>query len=210
MAAIYVDDLLWRLLAASAGEDASLIVLFLMAVGCPLSYHKLDLGDEVLWIGVLVNFRLSTWALPDGKFERMLAYLRMMSEADETRSRAQVEAGQGLMIWITQTFPQMRSYLCIFYDVLARSRATNVSLTREQLHLLVNSLSEDMIIHVQIPGVQRTSGAKLSQLRNEQMLNVSGAQRFRPSKVRTFGRVLDPRSKHVSMTDGARQVAKLG
>ena len=131
---LYVDDWLWRLLATSAGEDAALIVLFLMAVGCPLRYHKLDLGDEVLWIGLLVHFRLSTWALPEGKFERMLAYLRMMTEADETRSRAQVEAGQGLMIWITQTFPQTRSYLCIFYAFLGDREP-------RKSHSLVNSFT---------------------------------------------------------------------
>ncbi len=103
---LYVDDWLWRLLAASAGEDAALLVLFLMTVGCPLSFQKLDLGEEVLWIGLLVIFRLSTWALPEGKFERMRAYLRMLAEAGDILSRNQAEAGQGLMIWITQTFPQ--------------------------------------------------------------------------------------------------------
>ena len=103
----------------------------------------------------------------------------------------------------------MRSYLCIFYEVLGRPRSTNVTLTREQLHLLVNSLDEDMIIHAQIPGVPRTPGTKLWRLRIEQMLNLSVARRFRPSKVRTFGRVLDPRSKRDQMTDNARQIAKL-
>ena len=92
---LYVDDWLWRLLAASAGEDAALLVLFLMAVGCPLSFHKLDLGEEVLWIDLLVNFRLSTWALPEDKFERMLAYLRLLADADKSylaRKSKQVEA----------------------------------------------------------------------------------------------------------------------
>ncbi len=98
---LYIDDWLWRLLAASAGEDAALLVLFLLAVGCPLSFHKLALGEEVLWIGLLVNFRLSTWGLPEGKFERMLAYLRLLAEAEKVLSRKEVEAGQGLMIWIT-------------------------------------------------------------------------------------------------------------
>ena len=82
-----MDDWLWRLLAASAGEDAALLVLFLMAVGCPLSFHKLDLGDKVLWIGLLVNLRLSTWALPEGKFERMLAYLKQVALYVANRSK---------------------------------------------------------------------------------------------------------------------------
>ena len=103
---------------------------------------QLDLGEEVLWIGLLVNFRLSTRGLPEGKFERMLAYLRLLAEADEVLSRKEVGAGQGLMIWIAQTFPQLRSYLRIFYEVVALPRATDVTLTREQLHLLVNSLDE--------------------------------------------------------------------
>jgi hypothetical protein len=72
----------------------------------------------------------------------MLAYLRLLAEADEVLSRKEVGAGQGLMIWIAQTFPQLRSYLRIFYEVVALPRATDVTLTREQLHLLVNSLDE--------------------------------------------------------------------
>ncbi len=124
-------------------------------------------------------------------------------------SRKEVEAGQGLMIWITQTFPQTRSHLCIFYEVLARPRATNITLTREQLHLLVNSVDEELVIHANVPGVPRTPGTKLLQLKNEQMLNKADALRFKPSKVRTFGRVLDPRSRNVNMTDDARRVAKL-
>ena len=66
-----------------------------------------------------------------------------------------------------------------------------------------------MIIHAKIEGVPRTPGTKLLQLKNEQMLNQSDARRFRPSKVRTFRRVLDPRSKNVGMTVDARRVAKL-
>ena len=134
----------------------------------------------------------------------------MLAEAGDILSRNQVEAGQGLMIWITQIFPQMRSYLCIFYEILARPRATNVMLVCEQLHQLVHSLDEDLIIHANIPGVPRTPGTKLLQLKNEQVLNKADALRFRPSKIRTVGRVLDPRSRNVSMTDNAPLTQNFG
>ena len=41
------------------------------------------------------------------------------------------------------------------------------------------------------------------------MFNKADALRFRPAKLRTFGRVLDPRSRNASMTDNVVQVAKL-
>ena len=102
----------------------------------------------------------------------MRDYLRLISRyqgvelSQGVELRKDIEAGQGFMIWVSQTFPYMTSYLCAFYDVLARSRATNLSRTRPQLHELVESLDDRLVIHAPFRGLPSTPGVKLLPLKN--------------------------------------------
>ena len=94
---IYVDDWLWRLRREEAPIQTTFIVLFLSALGCPLSYHKLDHGEETLWIGLWANFQLSAWRLPEDKFEKMKKTLVLLRDTKGTLERKDVEAGVGLI-----------------------------------------------------------------------------------------------------------------
>jgi hypothetical protein len=89
---IYVDDWLWRLRRETAAEEATLITLFLMALGCPMSFHKLDFGPEILWIGCWANFQMSAWRLPEEKYEKLKGILRFFMDAGKTLVRTEVEA----------------------------------------------------------------------------------------------------------------------
>ena len=80
-----------------APEDATLIVLFLMTVGCPLSYHKLDFGNEILWFGLKANFQTSSWRPPDEKYEKMKGILRHLMDWKGVLERKSFDAGIGLI-----------------------------------------------------------------------------------------------------------------
>ena len=66
-----------------AAEQATLITLFLMVLGCPLSFHKLDFGPEILWIGLWANFQMSAWRLPEEKYNRLRAILEFFRDTEK-------------------------------------------------------------------------------------------------------------------------------
>ena len=72
---LFVDDWFWEIPKLAAPLQACLLVLFLDALGCPLSWHKLQLGQEVEWIGLRIFLRSGRVLLPDAKIERVLAFL---------------------------------------------------------------------------------------------------------------------------------------
>ena len=68
-----------------------------MTVGCPLSYHKLDYGNDILWIRLWANFQTSSWRLPNEKYEKMKSILMKFRDSEGALERKSVEAGIGLI-----------------------------------------------------------------------------------------------------------------
>jgi len=48
---VFVDDFGWLLRTDTATEDTSKLLLFLAALGCPLSSHKTVLSEVNTWLG---------------------------------------------------------------------------------------------------------------------------------------------------------------
>ena len=60
----YVDDWLWRFRAPVLSMVACMA---LVAVGCPLSWHKPAFGSSLRWIGLIHNFKDRTFIIPEIK-----------------------------------------------------------------------------------------------------------------------------------------------
>ena len=52
---VFVDDFCWLLRTDTATEDTAKLLLFLAALGCPLSWHKTVLSEVNTWLGFRVN-----------------------------------------------------------------------------------------------------------------------------------------------------------
>ena len=68
---LYVDDVLFRLLTNVAPLRASLLCLFWVLIGLPISWHKLALSPSITWIGYIVDFRFSCWGFIDEKVQQI-------------------------------------------------------------------------------------------------------------------------------------------
>ena len=72
----YVDDLLAWLDKSSSPLWASLIVVLLLILGVPMSWHKAALADTVDWIGWRIS--VSSWivAAPPEKLAKIVDQIR--------------------------------------------------------------------------------------------------------------------------------------
>ena len=103
---IFVDDLLlWQ--GDKAIEISGCLVLsFCQAFNIPLSWHKLQCGYRVKWIGWLFNFRAGTFCLPCDKIEKVLKAVRLV-----LRPGSELERTVGLLQWVTQISTELRPWM---------------------------------------------------------------------------------------------------
>ena len=111
---LYVDDFLWRFARSVAPLLASLVTAFLEAVGCPLSWKKLRLGVRIKWIGLRVEWDLGRWVLPEEKLVKIRLFLQNLSVASKSTKRKALEAGTGLLLWVSMAVPVLRPWLAEF------------------------------------------------------------------------------------------------
>lgn len=52
---VFVDDFCWLLRTARAQLDLTMLVMFFLALGCPLGWHKTALSEVNTWLGFTVN-----------------------------------------------------------------------------------------------------------------------------------------------------------
>ena len=52
---VFVDDFCWILRQSSSGEYTAVLLLFLLAIGCPLIWKKTVLSEVNTWLGFLIN-----------------------------------------------------------------------------------------------------------------------------------------------------------
>ena len=73
---LYVDDGVLLLPKSVAPLLASACLAFLSALGVPLSWRKVHLGSEIVWIGWRFCFKTATAALPSDKVVKILDLLQ--------------------------------------------------------------------------------------------------------------------------------------
>ena len=88
---LYVDDFLWLLKSQVAPLQAALLLALFLALGVPISWRKLALGQSVDWIGWTLNFRLGIWEIPNSKLEKAVAFLSLIAKGPDTVSRKELE-----------------------------------------------------------------------------------------------------------------------
>ena len=85
----------------------------LLALGLPISFHKMELGPRLIWIGLEVDFEVDVWGLPEDKRSRILLFLSALvpasgSSATHSILRETVEGGIGLILWTSRVYRAVR------------------------------------------------------------------------------------------------------
>ncbi|CAE7844594.1 unnamed protein product, partial [Symbiodinium necroappetens] len=112
---IYVDDLLSLLDAVSAPVWAAHVVVLLMILRVPLSWHKCAWSPRVVWIGWELDLCLFTVRLDPQKFRRLCALLRQALSSRRCSTHL-LERITGKLLWLSSLFKTFRPSLAPLYS----------------------------------------------------------------------------------------------
>ena len=111
---VFVDDFCWLLRTDTATEDTGKLMLFLAALGCPLSWHKTVLSEVNTWLGFQVNPRGPIVDFPSDKRQTLEALLQSIASGS-TFTAKEIERALGRLNWATAAWPLSRPFLQPFW-----------------------------------------------------------------------------------------------
>ena len=120
---VYVDDFM-LILPEDTEEDLIVVfLLFLLMIGCPISWKKNKRGVENIWLGFSVNSHTGLAWLPEAK-KRAVSLILEALESGELFKAKKILESLGLLQWTATAFPSIRPFLQPMY---AWQRATLVA-----------------------------------------------------------------------------------
>ena len=133
---LYVDDGLVLVPKDVAPLLASACLAFLTALGVPLSWKKVKLGDELVWIGWRFCFSSGYIQLPDDKSQKILEALSPFCTSGQKVDRKTVERLIGLLLWYPGGAVHLRPWLQALYHLLYKPLCVFRSVTPHQFEVL--------------------------------------------------------------------------
>jgi hypothetical protein len=138
---LYVDDLNAMVNVQGVWLDAAVLVLMLVALGVPLSWHKLRVSMEQLkYIGLQVDPCRRILSLPEDKLVKAQRILSSLVPGKRVY-RKELEKGVCFLMWIAGIAVSLKPWLAAFYNNLSRPAVANVKLTLSELREVGNALS---------------------------------------------------------------------
>lgn len=111
---VFVDDFCWILRTQSATLDSCTLLLFLLAIGCPLSWHKTVLSEINTWLGFQINPRGPVIDFPSDKKSVLHSLLQSLQEGNPFTAK-DIERALGRLNWATSAWPLSRPFLQPFW-----------------------------------------------------------------------------------------------
>jgi len=116
---VYVDDFAFLLNETSCLQLSMALLSTLIALGCPLSWHKTALGELNVWLGFQINTFMMTSMMAPSKHcvvQEMLSLL----VAGAPITFKQLESLLGRLVWATSACPMMKPFLQPFWAMKAQ------------------------------------------------------------------------------------------
>ena len=110
---VFVDDFCWLLRKTLAESLTTSILLFLLAIGCPLSWKKTAIGSSNTWLGFIVTPSQQLVRMAPAKHDLVMSVLSRMM-ANEEFTRAELDSALGRLQWATTCCPLTKPFLQAF------------------------------------------------------------------------------------------------
>ncbi|CAE7250897.1 unnamed protein product [Symbiodinium sp. CCMP2592] len=201
---IFVDDLLLWQGDKAIEISGCLILSFCQAYNVPLSWHKLQCGYRVKWIGWLFNFRSGTFSLPTDKIEKILRSVRVVLRPGNV-DRCDLEKTVGLLQWVSQISPELRPWMAFLYSDLHRPVATNHHVDSGEWHLLHEYLDDNLRFTSQPPGTAIPRGARLLSARHIELHSKQDLNKVPLTSRRIYMRISDPKHPKRKLSECSRK-----
>ena len=114
MAFVYVDNLLILVRIDRAWESACLLAILFSCLGVPLSWHKLEVGRQVRYLGLLIDLTAFTLGLCSDKISKMRNFLKEIVKGNRLDKRS-FRKSLGVLQWASGVAPSLRPWLASLY-----------------------------------------------------------------------------------------------
>ena len=141
-ALIFVDDFIFGFDSTAAPLQSSVVLLLVSFLNIPLSWHKLEMGHRITWIGWSLDAWSDTISIPQEKQGKLIRNLQPLTSSGKFR-RSDVETVTGHLLWISDVFASIRWSLGTFYAILSRPGIQLVRLNRQAIQQVLHSLDDN-------------------------------------------------------------------
>ena len=154
IAGVYVDDFLFVLPRNACVPLASLVIALFQILNVPISWGKLNFGNELKYVGWELKLESGFWAkLPDGKLQKIMGSLKWWILHPRRVHRDELQRFLGLLVWASQVNILLRPFLAPLFRICCGRSQKMQCLGWPQLEELVGLLDENL---------ESTAAARLS------------------------------------------------
>ena len=163
---IYVDDGLALFPREVCPILSAALLLFLVALGVPLSWEKVHMGDLQPWIGWSFNWKRGLAELPDNKRQTLMVALSELTVPGRKVARKNVERCVGLLVWFCGGAFWLKPWLQCLYHLLFKPVCVSRSLSSGQFGILLQALTAKLCVSHDLHDCDVLSGWKLHSVWN--------------------------------------------
>ena len=188
---LYVDDFLMYQQSNVMPVSACMICILVQLVNLPISWKKCELDTYLTWIGWKFNFRCGFIELPESKLQKIQHLLQKLRRSDKT-SRNYIEQFLGLLMWITQLFGPMRTWMHPLYRELHSIPASQYSVDPGMWDQVVGCLDTNLRFTQRPPSSAIPQHGQLIQIRHQRVETLQDVQQCYITDRRIWLRIRDP------------------
>ena len=189
---LYVDDFFTTQDESTIFATTSLVLAFFVCFNVPVSWRKLAVGPEVVWIGWCINVRAGCFSIPQSKRQRLHAHISSLLRSYNNVHRRDLHKVTGMLQWFLNAFPHLRPWIGVLDKDLRCPPATLHSLDPHYFAELHSCVNDDLLFVKAPSGTAIPLGAKLIEVRHMPIKRRSDLSKIVLSCKRVWIRVSDP------------------
>jgi hypothetical protein len=186
LAFVYVDDFLILVKEGRAWETACLLAILFSCLGVPLSWHKLEVGRRVKYLGLIIDLSAFTLGLGSDKIAKMKGFLKDIVKGNRLDKRS-FRKSLGVLQWASGVALSLRPWLAALYRNLNVPSLAWVSGTPAKLHEVLRKIQDDGCLLESIPGTGAKAGMRLKFIGRSSVSDPSIWRNWWPSKKTSLG-----------------------
>ena len=163
---IYVDDGLALFPHRVCPILSATLLLFLAALGVPLSWEKVRMGGLQPWIGWSFHWDRGFAELPDNKRQTLLGLLTELTTPGRKVPRKTVERCIGMLVWFCGGAYWLKPWLQSIYHLLFKPACVFRSVSSGQFGALLGALTNKLVVSRDLMDCDILHGWKLHSVWN--------------------------------------------
>ena len=156
----FVGDFLLLFLLQVAPLHGALVLALGVAFNIPFSWKKVSRSITPRWIVLILRLPVRCWEIPSDKLDKVLVFLRRVQQS-QVMERKVVEAGTGLMNWLSDALPMLRPWAADMYESLLLRNTNFLSIGLEQWGALSQCINDKLVVSTEPAIKSLGSGCRL-------------------------------------------------